>query len=115
MKGTRIAGSIFVLLRGWLAFNISASGSVARAATIPSVAGKITEFRLPSHDSRPEGITLGPDGNLWFVQVKRNQVGRITPAGQVTEFTLPHTKSGPLFITSGPDGNLWFTERRGNR
>src|SRR5882757_874692 len=58
----------------------------------------------------PEGITAGPDGNLWFTE-QRDRIGRITPLGVVTEFSAGITAfAGPDGITAGPDGNLWFTE-----
>jgi streptogramin lyase len=38
-------------------------------------------------DSRPGGITAGPDGNVWFVQkADPGRIGRITPKGVITEF-----------------------------
>src|SRR5438128_1578799 len=79
--------------------------------------GTITEF---SPASLPRGITAGPDGNLWFADEARSNIGRITLAGSITEFPLP-TNCGlsggcePWSITAGPDGNLWFTELDGNR
>ena len=76
--------------------------------------GTITEFPLFTEDSIPEGITAGPDGNLWFtVNGFNSAIGRITPAGVITTFPLT-TDSGPQGITAGPDGNLWFTEETGN-
>ena len=33
------------------------------------------------------GITAGPDGNLWFTEFALDRIGRITPAGVVTEFS----------------------------
>jgi uncharacterized delta-60 repeat protein len=65
----------------------------------------ITEFAIPSPDSLPTGITLGPDGNLWFTEPGAFKIGKITPLGTVTEFSTPPARA----ITSGPDGNLWFT------
>ncbi len=53
------------------------------------------------------GITSGPDGNLWFTEFNNSKVGRITPTGTVTEFAAG---AEPNRITTGPDGNLWFTE-----
>src|SRR5262249_58571456 len=74
----------------------------------------VTEFPIPDTISaRPEGITRGPDGNLWFAETLADRIGRITPAGVVTQFSLPFG-SQPTEITAGPDGNLWFAEI-GNR
>jgi virginiamycin B lyase len=53
------------------------------------------------------GITLGPDGNMWFTE-NGGEIGMITAAGAITQFTLPSGVS-PRYIASGIDGNLWFT------
>ena len=58
------------------------------------------------------GITLGPDGNVWFSVFNTHRVGRITPAGAVQQFA--GATGGPVDIVTGPDGALWFTEY-GNR
>jgi virginiamycin B lyase len=75
----------------------------------------ITEYPLPPGASGPEGITAGPDGNLWVAQEFSNQIARVSPTdGSATEFlvpvadTLPITQTAPLDITRGPDNNLWF-------
>jgi virginiamycin B lyase len=59
------------------------------------------EFALAGN-SDPEGITAGPDGNLWFTEFTGNRIGRITPAGTVTEFPVLTGKRGPEGITAGP-------------
>ena len=42
-----------------------------------------------SANAHPRGITLGPDGNLWFTEfASPGRIGRITPAGVVTEFPI---------------------------
>jgi virginiamycin B lyase len=61
--------------------------------------------------SEPNGITLGPDGNVWFADGNANQLGRVTPAGAVTRFPLA---GKPIFVTSGPDGALWATRQTAN-
>ena len=76
----------------------------------------VTEFPIPAFNSNPQGITRGPDGNLWFCEGLAGRIGRITPAGVVTEFSAGLTPGGqPTAIAAGPDGNLWFTEVSGNR
>src|SRR6266542_7092592 len=80
---------------------------VLEARCVPVVA--ITEFALPTPDSRPWGITVGPEGNLWFTESGSRRIGRMTVGGAVTgEFGV---RSGsPRNITVGPDSNLWFSE-----
>jgi streptogramin lyase len=65
--------------------------------------------------SEPQGITAGPDGNIWFTEKSGNRIGRITPTGTVTEFAVPTAHGYPDDITTGPDGNLWFTEGNVNK
>jgi streptogramin lyase len=77
--------------------------------------GGIVEYATPTTGSQPNGITAGPDGNVWFTEYSSNKIGRVTPAGVVTEFTVPTTNSGPRNIASGPNGNLWFTEYFGSK
>ncbi len=75
--------------------------------------GAISEVAVPN--SGPQGITTGPDGNLWFTEANTNQIGRITPSGVITQFPIPTPNSDPVGITAGPDGNLWFTEESANQ
>src|SRR5262249_33162962 len=80
--------------------------------------GDITEFQLSANFGL-YGITVGPDGNIWFASNDSNQIGRISPTGSdeeiqasFTAFDAPTKGFGGL--TVGPDGNLWFTAN-GNR
>ncbi len=75
-----------------------------------TTAGQITDFPVPTGNSDPQSIVLGPDGALWFTEYFGSKIGRITTAGEVTEYTLPTANAGPAIITNGPDGALWFTE-----
>ena len=83
----------------------------ALAATAgPASAAGVTEFSVPTPVSQPAGITLGPDGALWFTEENGHKIGRITTAGEITEYPTPTQPSAPNEITTGPDGALWFTE-----
>ena len=73
---------------------------VGIAAAPAQATPRITEYPVPTVASMPQGITSGPDGNLWFTELAANKIGRITTGG---------------VITSGPDGNLWFTEFVANK
>jgi virginiamycin B lyase len=58
----------------------------------------------------PEGITTGPDNNLWYTEYSGNAIGTFNPTtGASKELALP-AGSDPRGITAGPEGSLWFTE-----
>src|SRR5215468_8051412 len=78
-----------------------------------ALAPTCTEFKVPTIDSVPTGITAGPDGALWFSEEFKNKIGRITTDGVITEFPIPTFNSSPGDITTGPDGALWFIEEVG--
>ena len=81
--------------------------------------GAVTEFAVPTLDSKPWAITTGPDGNVWFTENKALKIGRVTPSGGFAEFAVPGPATTPsacsqpsypflLGITAGADGRLWF-------
>jgi streptogramin lyase len=68
----------------------------------------INEYPIPTPNSGPNFMTLGPDGNMWFDEENGGIIGRITPAGTISEFAVPDpSPQGPI---AGPDGNIWFPE-----
>jgi streptogramin lyase len=75
------------------------------------------EFTLAA-GANPEGIVLGPDGNMWFTDDALSEVGNITPAGVVTTFPTLTGGAVPSRITVGPSdmgpAALWFTEMGAN-
>ena len=86
--------------------------------------GAITQFGLPAIVGGPEGITSGPDGNIWITtnalgQGRQDWIVRLGRDGTVTQFPAGTGHgdfgAGPTGIASGPDGNLWFTEFWTNR
>src|SRR5258708_388239 len=111
MNMSRLRSSIhrLVVLGTALLFLWSMTTSPAGAKV-----GTITESPLPAPSSAPFGITLGPDGKVWFTESSGNKIGRITTSGAITQFPVPTTPSEPEGITTGPDDNLWFTELTGN-
>ena len=64
------------------------------------------------------GITLGPDGNVWFTDYLQGLVGFITPGGVITEIAGPTPNSALNAITTGSTAGgakvLWFTEPNPN-
>jgi virginiamycin B lyase len=96
-------------------------------AATPSAAFGIDEFNVPTASSQPSGITVGPDGAIWFTQensppLMKHKIGRLDPATAVpgtsngfTEYLIPTDFAVPSKIVNGPDGALWFTEFATNK
>jgi virginiamycin B lyase len=61
------------------------------------------------------GITVGPDGALWFAQAVGNNIGRMTLDGNFTTVEGLTAAARPEYIAPGPNNTLWFTEKDGNR
>jgi hypothetical protein len=78
-----------------------------------TTSGVITQYPIPSGNS-PVGLTVGPDGNLWFTEPSANQIGMITTSGVVTEYPGPDANGSRVDIAAGPDGNVWFTDSASN-
>src|SRR5262245_18472308 len=77
---------------------------------------KITEYPIPTSHSAPQGITLGPDGNIWFTESLGNTIGVINSSThKITEYRLQNAGAQPYGITTGTVGNLWFTESSANQ
>ena len=90
---------------------LSAAFALAGLGSGSARAQEIDELFNLNPPAAPQGIALGADHNLWFVERVGNRVGRITPQADVTEFSAGiSANAGPHEIAAGPDGNLWFTE-----
>ena len=62
---------------------LSLAGALGGAAAPASAAitPVVTEFSTGiGQGAAPDGITNGPDGNIWFAEPGLSKVGRITPA-----------------------------------
>jgi streptogramin lyase len=94
----------------WMVARADANGWILKV----SPTGVVTQFPVPA-GAVPEGITWGPDSNVWFTEVVAGRIGRMTPSGAVTEFPIPTPDSSPRGIVTGPDQNLWFVESTWHR
>jgi virginiamycin B lyase len=73
----------------------------------------VSVFGTPSANSAPEGITLGPNGDLYFSEEAADNIGELTPSSGIptfgTEVPLP-SGDAPDAMVTGRDGNLWFID-----
>jgi virginiamycin B lyase len=75
----------------------------------------VQTFSLPNPSSDPYGLTVGPDGNVWFCELNRNAIAAMSPTGKfLREVSLPRQDNQPFFITTARH-ELWFTENTGDR
>jgi len=76
--------------------------------------GTLKQFKVPTANSQPRGITNGSDGNRWFTEGTEftnapSKIGRITPAGEITEIPVDCNSCILSDIIQGPDDVLYFT------
>lgn len=80
-----------------------------------TTSGVITEFELPGLGTGVSSVTLGPDGNVWYVRITglnngTGKIGKITPAGVATEYSTGTSIFTQTDVALGPDGKIWFTD-----
>ena len=104
------------LVAGVVMASVAPTASAAPPSPTPNPPPTITEFPIPGGADPGQALgnlTLGPDGNIWFVARDKPLIGRILSHAPytVTEFPVPTDDSYVSDIITGPDGNLWFTEQ----
>lgn len=78
----------------------------------PSAHMVVNEYPVPTVNSNPDALTVGPDGALWFAEFKANKIGRLDLSTYTfTEYKAP----GAGFMTNGPQNSLWFTAPFANK
>ena len=72
----------------------------------------ITEFSAGiTPGSRPNGITVGPDGNLWFTEFTGNRIGRLQlppSTATLSDAGLESPSLGAGQFQYRPVGTPWF-------
>jgi virginiamycin B lyase len=110
--GVEIAAGLSGTL--WFTEIIPTGGPNPAAIGAISTSGSITEYPVPNAaTSQLQGIALGPDSNMWFVDSGNDEIGTITPGGGITMHAGIHLGAYPFDIVAGPtaDNDLWFTEK----
>jgi virginiamycin B lyase len=99
--------------RALAGIGLLAVAAVAAAGPAGAATHKINQFTIKSPGNQPGDMTIGNDGNVWFVDHATNKIGRITRAGVISGFGAK-PGSHPTSITTGSDGAVWFTETATN-
>jgi virginiamycin B lyase len=96
----------------------ASNGATPANVTFTAAQPAIVETGLPTAHSWPQGITAGPDGEIWFAEDCNAKIGKISTnmlPTSVVEYPTPTSGSRPGGIARGPDGALWFTEFTANK
>src|SRR5262245_6374312 len=90
---------VFLTLGSLVGFSSHAEAQTQATATppvcpTPSAATSLssdmlTEYTIPTANSKPFGIALGSDGALWLGEGAGKNIGRITTDGKFTEYPMP--------------------------
>ena len=64
--------------RALAGIGLLAVAAVAAAGPAGAATHKITTFTIKSPGNQPGDMTIGNDGNVWFVDHATNKIGRIT-------------------------------------
>src|SRR5262249_49594826 len=91
----------------WISSSDMPQARITRMTTL----GDRTDYLLPV--DMVNGITKGPDGNLWFGMysslTKSAEIGRLTPSFELTRFPVPlPTGYAVQKLIAADDGKLWF-------
>jgi Bacterial Ig domain len=94
--------------------------AIARVSVTGATSGEVTEFSKGFAGFGTDGITAGPDGNVWFAETYGNRIVRFDLAsGEFTAFSEGLTRepmeANVSGLAAGADGNLWFTEPANDR
>ena len=66
-----------------------------------TMTGHLDQYTIPTAASEPQGITAGPDGNIWFTEEASGQVGRLQLVPPVD------TTAPAITLTSPADGAVY--------
>lgn len=74
--------------------------------------GLTKTFTIPSASADPEGITLGPIGEMYFTEWSQPDIGEINTKGRIHLIAVKQFSNQPSHstaMTEGPDKRIWFT------
>lgn len=75
------------------------------------IKGKYTVFDLPRDYAAPHCLAADSQGNIWFVEIGANRVGKFDPRKkEYIEYLIPTPEAQPHGITVDKDGIVWFTQ-----
>lgn len=103
-----LGGSYYLVVDGtevWLGDWIN--DSIHR---LDSELGSLTSWALP-YNARPEGLTFGPDRDLWWADSDQGHLARLAPGtDRLTTYALPYGADPQMLAFNGE--LIWYTENQ---
>jgi streptogramin lyase len=94
----------------------------------PTTIGGVTEFSLPAPLRAPNGVTVAPDGSVWFGEQSVEGVGHLYPENRtLVEYAWPYSYKAPpatagfcgnksdIFDVTLWNGKVWAPDTSGNQ
>lgn len=72
-----------------------------------TTSGIITEYEIPTLNSRPHAITAGVGNELWFTEWGSNKIGRIKDNKIIEEYPIKTPNAEPHGISSYKGEMIW--------
>jgi virginiamycin B lyase len=69
--------------------------------------GEIKAFDLPKPAAAPSDIATGPDGSVWFIQLRENRIGRLKN-DVFDDYAVPGNNPMLTGLAVAGDGAVWF-------
>ncbi|QAA76078.1 MAG: hypothetical protein BIP78_0312 [Candidatus Bipolaricaulis sibiricus] len=73
---------------------------------------ELTRWAIPTPNSLPYGIGIGPDGKVYFTEFNGNKIGQLDPAAN--EIRERSVSGGPFGLVVSPSGSLFYTLSQAN-
>jgi streptogramin lyase len=78
-----------------------------------TVGGKTVFYDTQINSEQITGLTVGPDGNIWYTTSSGPHIGKMTTSGVPTNYNVG--ASGGFGLSAGPDGRVWFADPGSSR
>ena len=69
--------------------------------------GEIKALDLPKRAAAPSDIATGPDGSVWFIELRENRIGRLK-ADVFEDYEVPGDRPTLTGVAVADDGAVWF-------
>lgn len=86
-----------------------------KIAMYDSASNKTVTYPVPTPNAVLQGITVAPDGMIWFAGAGSKKLARLDPStSNITEYSSPLKLVAPTHVAVDNTGTVWFTDHGTN-